>query len=71
MSSHQTKTISSRLCRGQAPLDVSKIWTRAHLSEEAKPKLLLNRTASADGSEDRLGWRSTVALAGLNQIYSL
>lgn len=41
MSSHQTKTILSRLCRGQAPLDVSRIWTRAHLSEEEKPKLFL------------------------------
>lgn len=53
MSSHQTKTISSSLCWGQAPLDVSRIWTRAHLPEEAKPKLLLNCAASADGSEDR------------------
>lgn len=53
MSSHQTKTISSRLCRGQAALDVSRFWTQARLSEEVKPKLLLNCAASANSREDR------------------
>lgn len=76
MSSHQTKTILSRLCWGQAPLDVSRIWTRAHLSEEEKPKLFLNHAASADSSEDRAGCRSTVVHSGppgmeLDQIHSL
>lgn len=60
MSSHQTKTISSRLCWGQAALDVSRFWTQARLSEEVKPKLLLNCAASADSREDSVGHRPTL-----------
>ena len=70
MSSHQTKTIKSRLCWGQAPLGASRIWTRAHLSEEEKPKLLLNHAHSANGGEDRAECRPTVALQGWSSTKS-